>query len=343
MALSEVDIVPATATVENETDCPAPLPTKEIARRKSLESNRRPADYTRRRTSLSLMSFTSDSSVSSDPTKITEVGDLRFLNDHDMPNGQSSILGKGSFATVRLARRRPVQRSSSTVSGLSCSEHIDEHAQQHVIVEPESPGRSINSSISMHSSRGGTSSKSKEKDGGVGVLVAVKIIEKSLLEKCRTLERDSDGQMQVRTALENVECEIAVMKMIQHPNLVSLYEVIDTGSNRLYMVIEYLPLGEIMTNVQGTGNYKRRPTRKGEQKLSGVTPDGHFDEHHAALYFVDIIHGLAHLHKNHICHRDLKPEVREKPVMCAFGICCHFHRSISYTIAAFCFIMIYIE
>jgi len=74
------------------------------------------------------------------------------------------------------------------------------------------------------------------------------------------------------------------------------------------MVLEYLPLGEIMTNVQGTGMYKRRPTRRGEQELSGVTPGGHFDEHHAALYFVDIMHGLAHLHKNRIVHRDLKPE-----------------------------------
>jgi [calcium/calmodulin-dependent protein kinase] kinase len=148
-------------------------------------------------------------------------------------------------------------------------------------------------------------------DDEKGVLVAVKIFEKSLLEKCRTIERDGENQMQVRTALENVEREIAVMKMIQHPNLVALYEVIDTGSNRLYMVLEWCPLGQIMTNVEGTGNYKRRPIRKGERKLPGVTPDGHFDEHHAALYFVDIMHGLAHLHKNNICHRDLKPEVRK--------------------------------
>ena len=107
-----------------------------------------------------------------------------------------------------------------------------------------------------------------------------------------------------------MEREIAVMKMMQHPNLVSLYEVIDTGSNRLYMVLEYLPLGEIMTNVQGTGRYKRRPTRNGEKKLEGVTREGYFDEAHTALFFVDIMHGLAHLHKNHVVHRDLKPEVR---------------------------------
>jgi serine/threonine protein kinase len=36
--------------------------------------------------------------------------------------------------------------------------------------------------------------------------------------------------------------------------------------------------------------------------------NGHFDEEQAALYFVDILHGLAYLHQHHICHRDLKPE-----------------------------------
>lgn len=43
--------------------------------------------------------------------------------------------------------------------------------------------------------------------------------------------------------------------------------------------------------------------------MAGVTPDGHFDEEHCALYFVDLLHGLAHLHRHHIVHRDLKPEV----------------------------------
>eukprot|EP00571_Detonula_confervacea_P003937 CAMPEP_0172326340 /NCGR_PEP_ID=MMETSP1058-20130122/56228_1 /TAXON_ID=83371 /ORGANISM="Detonula confervacea, Strain CCMP 353" /LENGTH=251 /DNA_ID=CAMNT_0013043097 /DNA_START=39 /DNA_END=791 /DNA_ORIENTATION=+ len=251
--------------MESDGDSPGPLPTEEIARRKTNETER-PGNVTRRLTDQSLGSFTSESSVTSDPNRSVDVGDLRFLNDDDMPDGQSSILGRGAFAMVRLARRRrPIpQRSVSMISGISCS---SDH-----IIEPD---KSFTSS--MHSSsRGSTSSEIKDE----GVLVAVKIFEKSLLEKCRTVERDSENQIQVRTALDNVELEIAVMKMIQHPNLVSLYEVIDTGSNRLFMVIEYLPLGEIMTNVKGTGMYKRRPRRKGELKLQGVTPEGYFDEHH---------------------------------------------------------------
>ena len=278
----------------------APLPTQEIARRKTVEAEQ----YPRRRTSqVSLTSFTSDGSYSSDPGKISEVGNLRFLNDVDMPNGESSILGRGAFAMVRLARRRTHQRSASMVSGLSNTSHDTSMHHQ------KRRAKSYSNRTASSQQQSSLESSGSDRDEN-GKLVAVKIFEKSLLEKCRTVERDtSSGDMEVHTALENVEREIAVMKMIQHPNLVSLYEVIDTGSNRLYMVLEYLPLGEIMTNIVGSGIYKRRPVRNGEKELKGVTKGRYFDEEHAALYFVDIMHGLAHLHKNHIVHRDLKPEV----------------------------------
>jgi len=36
--------------------------------------------------------------------------------------------------------------------------------------------------------------------------------------------------------------------------------------------------------------------------------DGSYDEAAAALFFVDILHGLAYLHSNFICHRNLKPK-----------------------------------
>jgi len=283
-----------------ESENPGPLPTKEIARR------HRKVEFSQlqgRLTVESLGSFTHEDTVTSDPHRTVEVGNIRFLNDNDMPDGESSILGKGAFATVRLARMiRPAQRNrrATNESEISClSDHMETNEELFGSSMDSSSEKKYRSS--MPSLR---SYKSKDK----GSLAAVKIFEKSLLEQCRTIERDSENQMQVRTALENVKLEIAVMKMIQHPNLVSLYEVIDTGSNRLYMVIEYVSLGEIMTNVKGTDMYKRRPTRKGEHKLQGVTPEGHFDEHHAALFFVDIMHGLSHLHKNRIAHRDLKPE-----------------------------------
>eukprot|EP00956_Cyclotella_meneghiniana_P044849 scaffold339582_cov99-Cyclotella_meneghiniana.AAC.2 len=105
-------------------------------------------------------------------------------------------------------------------------------------------------------------------------LVAVKIFHKSILRECRTMSQDSSHHLQVRTALESVEREIAVMKLIQHPNLVSLYEVIDNEElDQLYMVIEYIPLGEIMTYVPKTDRYRRRERRGREPALTGVTAE----------------------------------------------------------------------
>ena len=250
---------------------------------------------------VSLSSFTSMESVNSDPGRVVEVGNLRFLKDEEMQNGESSILGRGSFAMVRLAWRKTPCRRLSAISDLSEPKRNASFSS--------SVGISTPSEISEHEVKNfpqfdADESNTKEE------LVAVKIFQKSILRDCKTMSQDSTHHLQVRTALESVEREIAVMKMIQHPNLVSLYEVIDNEAmEKLYMVIEYIPLGEIMTYVPRTDKYKRRPRREGEPELVGVTPDRHFDEERCALYFVDLLHGLAHLHRHHIVHRDLKPEV----------------------------------
>ncbi|KAL7576644.1 hypothetical protein ACA910_005579 [Epithemia clementina (nom. ined.)] len=153
-------------------------------------------------------------------------------------------------------------------------------------------------------------------------LVAVKIFRKSILKRIRTMERDSQTrQIRYKTALQQVEREIALMKKLSHPNLVQFYDALDSpDSDILYMVIEYMPLGEILT-YQNDGTFRRKDPGKNNIIASSNSNNhksqplpiqglvnGHFDEYHAALYFVDIMHGLAYLHQHHIIHRDLKPE-----------------------------------
>ena len=250
------------------------------------------------------------------------------------------ILGQGSFGTVRLARRR------NLVSAAFCNGGSREHSgaarskifrnspprssRRHSFDEAAEDGvngdadRSVssnyygNSLINRARSFGLFRSKSHEYMGEIYAndnnpnddeLVAVKIFSKSNLKRRRTIERDkTTKRVKVKTALQQVEREIALMKKLSHPNLVRLYEVINSPeTDILYMVLEYMPLGEILTFREEDGTF-RRSERLRNKQIDGLVDGGHFDEEHAALYIVDILHALAYLHQHHICHRDLKPE-----------------------------------
>ena len=280
-----------------------PLPRrKDIGRRSTAGTDDGRAAQIRRKPTLdavSLASFGSERTV--DSRGAGEIGDLFFIPDEEMPPGQSSVLGIGSFATVRLARRRKSWlRRSSVVSELSFESSTN-----------PSKSMAADSTGDPHQCLFSERSTIDDSDTDEGQLVAVKIIEKSLLGNVKTMYRDGENQLQCATALDNVEREIAVMKLLgcAHPNLVSLLEVIDAGpgSNRLYMVLEYVPLGQIMSHVKGTDRYERK-WEDGEPRPSIAMTDGYFTECQSALFFVDIMHGLATLHRNRIAHRDLKPE-----------------------------------
>ena len=86
--------------------------------------------------------------------------------------------------------------------------------------------------------------------------------------------------------LQKVYREIAIMKKIDHPNIVRLVEVLDDPEDdNLYMVFELLESGEI----------------------AQIPTDNPLDEKAAWLAFRDIILGLEYLHYQKIIHRDLKP------------------------------------
>merc|ERR1712223_657213 len=86
--------------------------------------------------------------------------------------------------------------------------------------------------------------------------------------------------------LQKVHREIAIMKKLDHPNVVKLVEVLDDPEDdNLYMVFELLERGEVLT----------------------VPTDTPLDEKSAWLAFRDVILGLEYLHYQKIIHRDIKP------------------------------------
>lgn len=80
--------------------------------------------------------------------------------------------------------------------------------------------------------------------------------------------------------------EVRIMKMLAHPHIVRMYEVIDTPKE-LFLVLEYAPGGEIFDFLVARGRLKEQDARK---------------------YFRQIISAVDYCHKVRIIHRDLKAE-----------------------------------
>lgn len=95
-------------------------------------------------------------------------------------------------------------------------------------------------------------------------------------------EKDPDGSV----LNKKLDREIAIMKLVQHPNVMSLFDVFES-QDELYLVLELVDGGELFDYLVKQGRLK---------------------EMEALKFFQQIIAGLDYCHKHLICHRDLKPE-----------------------------------
>eukprot|EP00408_Alexandrium_pacificum_P021554 CAMPEP_0171199366 /NCGR_PEP_ID=MMETSP0790-20130122/23427_1 /TAXON_ID=2925 /ORGANISM="Alexandrium catenella, Strain OF101" /LENGTH=585 /DNA_ID=CAMNT_0011664711 /DNA_START=16 /DNA_END=1774 /DNA_ORIENTATION=- len=85
---------------------------------------------------------------------------------------------------------------------------------------------------------------------------------------------------------ERFKQEIAIMKRMDHPNIIKLFETFEDHRN-IYLIMELCVGGELFDR---------------------IIDSGHFTEVQAAMVMQHIFRAIFYMHENMICHRDLKPE-----------------------------------
>ncbi|MCO5558735.1 hypothetical protein L7F22_012321 [Adiantum nelumboides] len=110
------------------------------------------------------------------------------------------------------------------------------------------------------------------KDTLSGQHVAVKILDKDKVFKDKMVEQ--------------IKREICTMKLVKHPNVVQLIEVM-ASKTKIYFVMEYVTGGELFSKINRQGKLKEEDARK---------------------YFHQLINAVDYCHSRGVYHRDLKPE-----------------------------------
>lgn len=102
--------------------------------------------------------------------------------------------------------------------------------------------------------------------------VAIKILDKE-----KVLKHKMIGQ---------IKREISTMKLIRHPNVIRLFEVM-ASKTKIYIVLEFVTGGELFDKIASKGRLKEDEARK---------------------YFQQLINAVDYCHSRGVFHRDLKPE-----------------------------------
>lgn len=105
-----------------------------------------------------------------------------------------------------------------------------------------------------------------------GESVAMKILDRSTIIKHKMVEQ--------------IKREISIMKLVRHPYVVRLHEVL-ASRTKIYIILEFITGGELFDK---------------------IVHHGRLSEAEARRYFQQLIDGVDYCHSKGVYHRDLKPE-----------------------------------
>ncbi|KAA8538216.1 hypothetical protein F0562_027961 [Nyssa sinensis] len=105
-----------------------------------------------------------------------------------------------------------------------------------------------------------------------GESVAMKLLDRSNIIKHKMVDQ--------------IKREISIMKLVRHPNVVRLHEVL-ASRTKIYIILEFITGGELFDKIVHNGRLSVAESRK---------------------YFQQLIDGVDYCHSKGVYHRDLKPE-----------------------------------
>ncbi|ORX49113.1 kinase-like protein [Hesseltinella vesiculosa] len=121
---------------------------------------------------------------------------------------------------------------------------------------------------------------------GVGACGRVHLAQSKYNKKHYAIKAVDKGHVVRKNQVKHINNEFSILHNISHPFLVNLWDAFQ-DSKHLYMVMDYVPGGELF-----------RILRKKK----------HFSEADTRFYACEVILALEYLHQHDIVYRDLKPE-----------------------------------
>ena len=159
------------------------------------------------------------------------------------------------------------------------------------------------------------------------VKYAMKIIDKKVLKNKKIFKQDNDGNVIVTNLLKDALKEIAILKKLDHPNIIKLYEILHNyQKQKIYLILEYADYGDIVDYDEESEIFsinKHVKERYAQDKLgynqkNDIDNKIYYEEDDIRHFCKHILLGLDYLHKNGIIHHDIKPN---NILLCKKKIC----------------------
>jgi serine/threonine protein kinase len=152
----------------------------------------------------------------------------------------------------------------------------------------------------------------------------MKIINKKELKKKKMFKQDKDGNVIVTNLLKDALKEIAILKKLNHPNIIKLYEILHNyAKEKIYLILEYAEYGDIVDFNERSGIFNINKhisdiyDKKDKEKKS-FNGKNYYEEDDIQMFCKQILLGIDYLHKNGIIHHDIKPN---NILLCKKGVC----------------------